>query len=91
MRGSAASIRRAWRGSWRPSSHRATAPSALASVRVPTLVIHGDADPLVRHEGGVATAKAIPGARLLTIDGMGHALPISMWPQLIDAIAAHAR
>ena len=65
--------------------------SALSSVRVPTLVIHGDADPLVRHEGGVATAKAIPGARLLTINGMGHALPISMWPQLIDAIAAHAR
>jgi pimeloyl-ACP methyl ester carboxylesterase len=65
--------------------------AALASVRVPTLVIHGNADPLVRHQGGVATAKAIPGARLLTIDGMGHALPISMWPQLIDAIAAHAR
>jgi pimeloyl-ACP methyl ester carboxylesterase len=65
--------------------------AALAAVRVPTLVIHGDADPLVRHEGGVATAKAIPGARLLTIKGMGHALPISMWPQLIDAIAAHAR
>lgn len=65
--------------------------AALASVRVPTLVIHGSADPLVRHQGGVATAKAIQGARLLTIDGMGHALPISMWPQLIDAIAAHAR
>jgi pimeloyl-ACP methyl ester carboxylesterase len=54
-------------------------------------VIHGNKDPLVRHEGGLATATAIPGARLLTIDGMGHALPISMWPQLIDAIAAHAR
>jgi pimeloyl-ACP methyl ester carboxylesterase len=65
--------------------------AALASVRVPTLVIHGDADPLVRHQGGVATAKAIPGARLVTIKGMGHALPISMWPQLIDAIAEHAR
>jgi pimeloyl-ACP methyl ester carboxylesterase len=64
---------------------------ALGSVRVPTLVIHGDADPLVRHEGGVATAEAIPGARLVTIKGMGHALPISMWPQLIDAIAEHAR
>ena len=65
--------------------------AALASVRVPTLVIHGDADPLVRHQGGVATAKAIPGARLVTIKGMGHALPISMWSQLIDAIAEHAR
>lgn len=64
---------------------------ALRDVRVPTLVIHGDADPLVRHQGGVATANAIPGAKLVTIKGMGHALPISMWPQIIDAIAAHAR
>lgn len=65
--------------------------AALANVRVPTLVIHGDADPLVRHQGGVATANAIPGAKLVTIKGMGHALPISMWPQVIDAIAGHAR
>jgi len=65
--------------------------AALGTVQAPTLVIHGDADPLVRHEGGVATAKAIKGARLLTIKGMGHALPISMWPQLIAAIAAHTR
>lgn len=64
---------------------------ALASVRVTTLVIHGDADPLVRIEGGQATAKAIPGARFLPIKGMGHALPISMWPQIIDAIEGHAR
>jgi pimeloyl-ACP methyl ester carboxylesterase len=64
--------------------------AALGAVRMPTLVIHGDADPLVRHECGVATARAVPGARMLTIKGMGHALPISMWPQLIDAIAAHA-
>lgn len=65
--------------------------AALANVRVPTLVIHGDIDPLARYEGGVATAKAIPGARLVTIKGMGHALPIPLWPQLIDAIAGHAR
>src|SRR5262249_11879224 len=64
--------------------------AALGAVRTPTLVIHGDADPLVPFPCGVATAKAIPGARLLTIAGMGHALPISMWPQLIDAIATHA-
>jgi len=64
---------------------------ALKSVSVPSLVIHGDADPLVRIEGGQATAKAIPGAKLLTIKGMGHALPISMWPQIIDAIEGHAR
>jgi pimeloyl-ACP methyl ester carboxylesterase len=65
--------------------------AALKAVQVPTLVIHGDADPLVRVEGGQATAKAIAGARLLLIKGMGHALPISMWPQMIDAIAGHAR
>ena len=65
--------------------------AALGSVRVPTLVIHGDADPLVRVQGGEATAKAIPGAKLLVVKGMGHALPIPMWPQIIDAIAAHAR
>lgn len=64
---------------------------ALKAVRVPALVIHGDADPLVRVEGGHATAKAIAGAKLLVIEGMGHALPISMWPQLIEAIAGHAR
>ena len=64
---------------------------ALKAVNVPALIIHGDADPLVRIEGGLATAKAIPGAKLLVIKGMGHALPISMWPQIIDAIAGHAR
>lgn len=64
---------------------------ALKAVNVPTLVIHGDADPLVRLEGGRATAAAIPGARFEVVQGMGHALPISMWPQLIEAIAGHAR
>jgi pimeloyl-ACP methyl ester carboxylesterase len=63
----------------------------LKAVHVPTLVIHGDADPLVPVEGGVATAAAIPGAKLVRIPRMGHALPIPMWRQVIDAIAAHAR
>jgi pimeloyl-ACP methyl ester carboxylesterase len=62
----------------------------LASVKVPTLVIHGTVDPLVRPEGGKFTAAAIPGAKLLMIEGMGHALPIPMWPQIIDAIDKHA-
>ena len=62
----------------------------LASVRAPTLVIHGTVDPLVRPEGGKDTAASIPGARLLMIEGMGHALPIPMWPQIIDAIDKHA-
>ena len=63
----------------------------LASVKAPTLVIHGTVDPLIRPEGGRDTAASIPGARLLMIEGMGHALPIRMWPQIIDAIDKHAR
>jgi pimeloyl-ACP methyl ester carboxylesterase len=62
----------------------------LASVKAPTLVIHGTVDPLVRPEGGKDTAASIPGAKLLMIEGMGHALPIPMWPQVIDAIDKHA-
>ena len=63
---------------------------ALAGVTVPTLVLHGDADPLVPLACGIDTAESVPGAKLQVIAGMGHALPISMWPQIIDAIAAHA-
>jgi pimeloyl-ACP methyl ester carboxylesterase len=63
----------------------------LAGVQAPTLVIHGEADRLVAPSGGRATAKAIPGARLLTIPGMGHDLPRGAWPQVIDAIAGHAQ
>jgi pimeloyl-ACP methyl ester carboxylesterase len=62
----------------------------LASVMAPTLVIHGTVDPLVRPEGGKDTAASIPGAKLLMIEGMGHALPIPMCPQIIDAIDKHA-
>jgi pimeloyl-ACP methyl ester carboxylesterase len=64
--------------------------AALAAVRVPTLVIHGDADPLVPLACGVDTAQSIPGARLVVVEGMGHALPIAHWRRIIDAIAAHA-
>ena len=62
----------------------------LAVVRVPTLVIHGDADPLVPLACGMGTAQAVPGAKLVVVKAMGHALPISMWPTVIDAIASHA-
>ncbi|MGC2082744.1 MAG: alpha/beta hydrolase [Bradyrhizobium sp.] len=62
----------------------------LHAVTAPTLVIHGTKDPLVHPAGGKDTAASIPNARLLMIDGMGHALPIRMWPKIIDAIAAHA-
>jgi pimeloyl-ACP methyl ester carboxylesterase len=62
--------------------------SALRSLRLPTLVIHGDADPLVTPSGGQATAAAVPGARLLMIAGMGHDLPREAWETVTDAIVA---
>lgn len=66
---------------------------ALASVTIPTLVIHGTADPLVPAAHGQDTADAIPGAQLLLIEGMGHDLPRPQdpWPQVIEAIAAHTK
>jgi pimeloyl-ACP methyl ester carboxylesterase len=64
--------------------------ASLRSVTVPTLVIHGDADPLIPVAGGRATAAAIPGATLLVIAGMGHDLPVGTWAPIIDAIQAHA-
>jgi pimeloyl-ACP methyl ester carboxylesterase len=62
----------------------------LGAIRVPTLVIHGTKDRLVNPSGGRATAKAIPGARLLVVEGMGHDLPRGAWPQIIAAIAENA-
>jgi pimeloyl-ACP methyl ester carboxylesterase len=58
----------------------------LGSVTVPATVIHGADDQLVRPSGGRATAGAIPGARLLMLDGMAHDTPRPLWPQIIDAI-----
>ncbi len=63
----------------------------LAAVTAPTLVIHGLADPLVPIEGGRDTAKSIPGAQLLEIEGMGHDLPPGLWTRIADAIAAHTK
>ncbi len=63
---------------------------ALASVRVPTLVIHGLDDPLAPVQAGRDTAEAIPGAQLMLIEGMGHDLPHGgAWPQVVEAIAIH--
>ncbi len=61
----------------------------VRGIRAPTLVIHGSADPLVAPSGGRATARAVTGARMLEIEGMGHDLPPAAWPQLIEAIADH--
>jgi len=62
----------------------------LRAIKAPTLVVHGTEDRLVRPSGGRATAKAIPGARLMMVDGMGHDLPRAAWPQIIDAISGNA-
>jgi len=60
---------------------------ALAGLRMPALVIHGDADVMMRPKAGRATAAAIPGARLVTYPGMGHDLPRPLWPAVTREIA----
>jgi len=60
---------------------------ALRKVQVPTTVLHGSRDPLVRPSGARATARAIPGARLRMVEGMGHDLPRELWPIFTDEIA----
>jgi pimeloyl-ACP methyl ester carboxylesterase len=58
----------------------------LSRIKVPTLVIHGTEDVLVPVENGRRVAKAIPGARLIEFEHMGHNLPERVWPQVLDAI-----
>jgi pimeloyl-ACP methyl ester carboxylesterase len=60
--------------------------ATVRKIKAPTLVIHGTKDRMVAPSGGVATAKAIPGARLVLIDGMGHDLPRGAWQRIIDGI-----
>ena len=62
----------------------------LRTITAPTLVIHGARDRLVPASGGRATARAIPGARLLMIEGMGHDIPRALWPLMLDAIEHNA-
>jgi pimeloyl-ACP methyl ester carboxylesterase len=64
--------------------------AALKRLDVPTVVIHGEADPLVPLRAGLATARAIPGAELVRIPGMGHDMPRELWPTFVDAIARNA-
>ena len=64
--------------------------SALRRITAPTLVVHGMADRLVMPSGGRATARAIKGAHLLLLAGMGHDLPREIWPFLVSAIEANA-
>jgi pimeloyl-ACP methyl ester carboxylesterase len=64
--------------------------AALRRLDLPTTVVHGDSDPLIRPAAGRATARAIPGARLRMIEGMGHDLPRAVWPTFVEEIAATA-
>ncbi len=63
----------------------------IKDIRVPTLVLHGEADPLVPVEGGRDIAATIPGAKLKTIPGWGHDLPAELLEDVTGAIADHAR
>jgi pimeloyl-ACP methyl ester carboxylesterase len=62
---------------------------ALRSVSIPTLVIHGTADPLLRFPAALDLRDAIPGATLVAVEGMGHALPPVLWPKILAAIERH--
>ena len=61
--------------------------ATLPSVKAPTLVIHGADDPLVPLAAGEDTAATIPGAKLVVLPRMGHALPLAVWPRVIEEIA----
>lgn len=62
----------------------------LRGLKVPTVVLHGEDDPLVQPVGGIETAAAVPGAELRMIPGMGHDLPPGLYDTVIDAIVAAA-
>lgn len=63
----------------------------LKTIKLPTLVVHGGADPLVPKEGSEDIARLVPGARLEIIDEMGHDLPPSQVGRMVDLIAGHAK
>jgi proline iminopeptidase len=63
----------------------------LATIRVPTLVIHGADDPLIPRSAGREVARLVPGASLLELEGMGHDLPEALIPEIVEAVVAHCR
>ena len=62
----------------------------LRRIHCPTLVIHGKADKLMPTAAGEAVARAVPAARLELIEGMGHDLPVQLWPRVTRSIADNA-
>ncbi len=69
----------------------ATRAQELARVQSPTLVLHGKADPLVPYACGEDTARRIPGARLVGIEGMGHDLPPGVVERLLQPLIPHLK
>jgi pimeloyl-ACP methyl ester carboxylesterase len=63
----------------------------LARITAPTLVIHGEKDPLIDVSGGIATAEAIPNAELWIVPGMGHDLPPALYGDLTKRLVEHFR
>ncbi|MFI9387667.1 alpha/beta fold hydrolase [Kutzneria sp. NPDC052558] len=63
----------------------------LRTVTAPTLVLHGEADPLTLPKAGRETARAIPGAKLVTFPGMGHDLPPQLWTRIIEEVETFVR
>lgn len=64
--------------------------AALATLDIPTLVIHGDIDPLITKSGGERTAEVIPGAKYVEIEGMAHDIPITELPHVVSLVTTHA-
>ena len=63
----------------------------LRAVRAPTLVIHGDSDPLVRPSAGRALARAVPGARFELVEGMGHDMPPALFERFAEMVLENAQ
>jgi pimeloyl-ACP methyl ester carboxylesterase len=61
----------------------------LKTIRKPTLVLHGEDDPLIPVAAGKDTARHVPGAALKIIPGWGHDIPTALIPTLVEAIASH--
>ncbi len=69
---------------------RADRMPSISGITAPTLVLHGEADPLVRVAGGRDTAPRIAQACLVTYPGMGHDLPEALWPDVVERVRANA-
>jgi len=63
----------------------------LHRIRCPTLVLHGLADPLFHPDAARKMARLIPSARLRLVEGLGHDLPMGVWPILVDEVVSNAR